>query len=109
MRVAVELVYVQSCPECLKIASELAVSCIADRTVTGFRAVPGRKHAHEVTEGTHALKGLTDATTGTPEAAGAASALPVSDNNGASDEELQLNRWNGESPNGYDDEVHNGK
>jgi len=59
MRVAVELGFVQTCPDCRRIASEFAASCVSDATVTGFRLVPGRKHAHDVADGATALPGLT--------------------------------------------------
>jgi hypothetical protein len=58
MRVIVELGFVQSCPDCLAIAQSLAASCLSDASVASFKAVPGRKHAHEVTEGSTALPGL---------------------------------------------------
>lgn len=51
MRIAVELGFVRSCPECRAAAERAAVAAINDPSVTGFRAVPGAKHAHEVVEG----------------------------------------------------------
>ena len=77
MRVAVEVGYVQTCPDCRRIVQELAAGCISDPTVTGFKLVPGRKHAHEVTEGAAALPGLATA----PQ-------RPVSDTNGDEPDEV---------------------
>ncbi len=81
MRVAVEVGYVQTCPDCRRIVAELAQGCIADPTVTGFRLTPGRKHAHEVTEGAQSLPGLTTGES--------AAAIPVSDTNGNAPEDVE--------------------
>jgi hypothetical protein len=80
MRVAVEVGFVQSCPDCRAIVADLARSCISDATVTAFRAVPGRKHAHEVTEGSQALPGLTATVPVAPEA--------ISDTNGSAPDDV---------------------
>lgn len=103
MRVAVEVGFVQSCPDCRAIVANLAQSCIGDPTVTAFRAVPGRKHAHDTAEGSQALPGLTSAPTPTPEVF---SGHPPSDTNGSAPEEVEsaLFALQG-TPNGFDAEA----
>jgi hypothetical protein len=80
MRVAVEVGYVQTCPDCRRIVQELAAGCISDPTVTGFKLVPGRKHAHEVTTGQSALVGLTTVASEPSQ--------PISDTNGDDPDEV---------------------
>ncbi len=70
MRVSAEVTYVRSCPDCRDIVSNLALTCISDPSVTSFRLVPGKRHAHDIADGSEALAGLTDATAGQLAAAG---------------------------------------
>jgi len=50
MRVAVELVFVRTCPDCRAIAERTAVAAISDASVTGLKLIPGTKHAHVVVD-----------------------------------------------------------
>ncbi len=45
MTVKVTLGYVRGCAACESIARDLASSAICDPSVTGFAALPGRRHA----------------------------------------------------------------
>lgn len=76
MRVAVELGYVHGCPDCLRVLESTSAAAFRDKQVTRFIGVPGRKHAHEVTEGAGALPGLNPP-------APAPATLPASDTNGS--------------------------
>jgi len=95
MRVAVELGYVHNCPDCMRVLESTSGAAFRDAQVTRFVAIPGRKHAHEVTEGSHALPGL---------ASSPAQPLPRSDTNGYAPENVEraLFANNPEVPNGFD-------
>lgn len=85
MRVSAEVTYVRSCPDCRDIVSKLALTCIGDPSVTSFRLIPGKRHAHDVADGTQALEGLTDAPTGQRGAVDddlEETEMPISDENG---------------------------
>lgn len=50
MRVSVELVFVRCCVECRGIAERASIAAISDPSVTVFRLIPGKRHAHEIDE-----------------------------------------------------------
>ncbi len=112
MRVQVELGFVQSCPDCRAISAKIAQSCIGDPTVSGFRLVPGRKHAHDVVDATGTLTGAF-ALEHTPEEIAAAAQELVSDTNGSAPEAVERALFEGLSPvanglgrpNGFDHEA----
>lgn len=83
LRVAVELVYVRSCQECVTLAEQTAVAGIRDKQVTALRLIPGSKHACGAVEAPKQALPPSGASTGPlPGQEALFAPMPVSDTNG---------------------------